>query len=166
MHVVLPAGEIEVHGRRFPSYRDPREGVRREYGEVERIVNVYSHFNEHPHRIFLPPSWETFRRRLDEVVDRTTAATLPGGPAVPRLVGKAGHTYTPKEDAPLSEILRALLTEQHVTALLPGLLALWVLDLKRWFPGLQVVFRPTSEENTALGLQLSHLLDGLLEDEQ
>ena len=164
--VVLPSSEIEVHGRRYPSYRDPKEGVRLEFGEVERVVRVYSHFTEHPHRIFLTPSWETFRRRLDEVIDRTTVPTLPGGPESPQPVRATGLVLTPDEDAPLSEIFRALSTEQYDTIVLSGMLALWVLDLKHWFPGLRVLFRSTSEEHAALGLQLSHLLDGILADEQ
>lgn len=164
--VVLPAGEIEIDGRRYPSYREPKKGVRIEYGEIERIVSVYSHFSEHPHRIFLTPSWESFRRRLDAVIDRTTAAALPGGPAAPIPVGTTGRTYAPADGTPLSDILRQLSTESYDTVVLPGLLVLWVLDVQHWFPGLRVLYRPTDAEGSKLGLQLSHLLDGILEGEQ
>lgn len=165
-NVVLPVGEIELNGRRFPSYRDPAVGVRLEYGPVQRLVHVYSHFAEHPHLLFLTPSWERFQKRLSQVINRTTATSLPGGPESPRPVQATGHTYAPDDNTPLAELLRVLSTENFDTIILPGMLALWVIDLKHWFPGLRVLFRPTSEEDAALGFQLAHVIDGTIKDGQ
>lgn len=162
---VLPTRDIELHGRTFPSYRDPATAVRIEYGNVKRWVHVYSHFFEHPHLLFFTPSWEAFRERLDIAIARTTSSTLPGGPSAPVSVSTAAGTYSAEEGSPLSELLEDLQTGHYGTVILPGTLILWVLDLKRWFPGLRVLYRPLSgsDEDRRLGLQLAHLIDGTVE---
>ena len=164
--VAPPAGEIEVNRRWFPSYRDPTLGVRLEPDEVGRIASVYPHCAEYTRSVFVTPSWERLRRQHDDVISHTTAPTLSGGPAFPRPIWTTGQTDTPEEDAPRSGILCALSAEQYDTIVLSDMLALWSLDLKHWFPGLQVHVSPTLQEHTALGLELSLPVEGIQEDEK
>lgn len=159
--IVLPMSEIELGGRRFTTFRDPAAAVQLEYGDVERWVYVYSHFFEHKHLLFFTPSWERFRQRLDDVIAQTTSPLLPGGPREPLRSVPNGGTYKPSEHEALETILEELTKNRYSTVILTGKLVLWVLDLKHWFPGIRVLYRPTSEFGMCLGLQLAHLIEGI-----
>lgn len=161
--VVLPAGEMEIHGRRLPTYRDPYRGVQIEYGDVTRFVHVFSHFAEHRHLAFRTPSWSAFRERLDRVIAETTVLQLPGGPVAPFTLHSTGVAYHTQGSESLEDLVRCLGTGAFDTVVLSGDLLLWVLDLKYWFPGLRVLSHVASKEDQALTLQLEHLLDGISE---
>lgn len=157
--VVLPPTTLTLLGRSLQTYRDPEAGVRLEYGKVRRYVHVYSHFKRYRPLVFVTWRWDGFRRRLDSVIDATTAPTLPGGPTAPCEMERTGRTYEAEQDAPLSEILAELATRQFDEIVLPYPLVLWTLDLRYWFPGIRIVFRTSSDEESAVSRQLEHLVD-------
>ena len=159
-HVVLPPSEVLISGSRFTTYRDPKEGVRLEYGDVRRRVWVFSHHKEYGELYFRTPSWGLFRRQLDRVIRRTTLPGLPGGAPTPVRVDPTGPRYRAGPDEPLDSVVRALSSQRFSGVELAGPSILWATDLQDWFPGLGVTHHVTTDADRLLARQLIGVIDG------
>ncbi len=161
LNVILPSRHELFDGRSFATYRNPVEGVRYEYGNVQNFIDIYSHHKEFRRLTFVSPNWIYFRSRFEAALKRTTLPTLPGGPSHQTPVNVPGQHYRAADDEPLSSMLANLSTHKYSSIVLSGANVLWAMDLVFWFPGLKVIFEPADLEESLLGTQLSGLLESM-----
>jgi hypothetical protein len=69
-----------------------------------------------------------------------------------------GQHYRTGPDEPLSSIVARLNSGKYSSITLLGGTMLWVLDLKYWFPGIQVSFQALDTDDERLVTQLAALL--------
>ena len=160
-HVVLPSSFISIDGVSVPSYNNPSEGVRIEYGNVTNIVSVYSHHESSRQLTYITPSWAYFQRRLNRALASTVESRLPGGPPRPLQVQPGTPVYASSEHESLETIFASLQSGRNSRVRLAGDNILWALDLKAWFPGISILFSQSNEENGRLALQLRDQIEGI-----